>query len=297
MQYQQKIFIKFIITYIMFSYLTKFIIKTRMTQSMKYKIYIFMFLFSIIVNFFYFEYNFPRLLIFKYIVVILISTIIIFPLMSSGNIIIKSDKDFLLNIPLNKKCLFKSFFMLSVINYIPVFIFFLYIIGLALNSYYIIIGFFDSFLLYLISILIYYISTYIFKRNKYILPVLFIIYLISPLIYNYKLSIGSVFLGNVVYGTFATIIIFLILLYYIFNKYNELNFIANGKSFEKTYKSRNLTGNHVIYKLNILYSNTAFAFGVSKKRYHFSRSMYPLLIIYTIISILYFLMNYLIPGQ
>ncbi|KPV42733.1 hypothetical protein SE19_09155, partial [Acidiplasma aeolicum] len=166
----------------MLSNLTKFIIKTRM-KSPRYIFYLILLIFSFFVNILYFRYNFQRPYILGYLVIVLISTFIIIPLFLSGNIIIQSDNDFLLNIPLKKKDLFKSYFFFSSIKYSIVFIIFLYLIGLALNSYKIIIGIFDALLLYLISIGLSYISSYMIHK-KYPL-ILFIIYLFSPLIYNY----------------------------------------------------------------------------------------------------------------
>ncbi len=275
----------------MFSGLTKFMIKTRM-KSPRYMLYFILFLLSIFVNFIYFRYDFPRPYVLKYMVIIIISTIIIIPLFKSGNVMIKSDNDFLLNIPLNKKNLFKSYFFVSFIGYSPVFILFLYIIGLSLNSYKIIIGIFDSFLLYSISIGLSYIFSYI-SNKKYPL-ILFIIYLLSPLIYNYKFNINSVFFGNILYGTISSLIIFILVFYYIFSRSYKLNFLTYDKPSEKTYKPRNLRGKpvNVIYKLNTIYSNTVFAFGISKKRYHFSRNIFMWLIIYIFAGIGYFLLNY-----
>ena len=276
----------------MLSSLTKFMIKTRM-KSPRYAFYFILFLLSIFVNFIYFQYDFPRPYILKYMVIILISTIIIIPLFKSGNVMIKSDNDFLLDIPLNKKNLFKSYFFVSFIVYSPVFILFLYFIGLSLNSYKIIIGIFNSFLLYLISIGLSYIFSYI-SNKKYPL-ILFIIYLLSPLIYNYKFNINSVFFGNIIYGTVSSLIIFILIFYYIFSRSYKLNFLTYDKQSEKTYKPRNLKGKPVnaIYKLNTIYSNTVYAFGISKKRYHFPRNIFLLLIIYSVIGIAYFALNYI----
>ena len=274
------------------SNLTKFIIKTRM-KSPRYIFYLILLIFSFFVNILYFRYNFQRPYILGYLVIVLISTFIIIPLFLSGNIIIQSDNDFLLNIPLKKKDLFKSYFFFSSIKYSIIFIIFLYLIGLALNSYKIIIGIFDALLLYLISIGLSYISSYMIHK-KYPL-ILFIIYLFSPLIYNYKFNMNSVFFGNIIYGSASSIVIFIIIFYYIFSRSYKLDFLTFEKPSEKTYKSRNLKGKplNVIYKLNTIYSNTVYIFGISKKRYHFSRNIYFWLIIYAGLGTGYFILNYI----
>ena len=225
---------------------------------------------------------------------LLISIIAIIIVMFSNLYTNKSDRDFLLDMPLKKRDILKAYYAYNfILMYVPIILLMLFS-TLSINSGLIFFLISYNILLFFTCINMSIIYKYIL-RHGYFIPPLFFIFLILPEFINFKYSITSIFYGHIINGILILIILYILTLFYIIKNGNKFNLYYREEKIKNNIKPMNISESplRALYMKNGFYINTLYAYRTfSNVKIHYIRTeIYKPIIIFSFIGIIYFILN------
>lgn len=223
-----------------------------------------------------------------------VSIISLLIIIFSGFNINKSDNDFLLDIPLKNSEMLISYYVYNFLILYFFIVLFIIFFSLSINSRLILLLVPYIILLFLTCINIGIIDKYMIKIRM-IIPLLFFIFLINPAFIGFRYSITSIFYGNETTGILLTAMMFLITFVYIIKNANKFNLHYREDKISNNIRTQDISGTPIkaIYMKNTFFINTIYVYKrISDAKIHTIRTnVYRSLVMFTIIGIIYFILN------